>query len=76
MTRIDGVIVTEVERNSIAEKNGLKTGDIITEVNRKPVKSPKDFREALKSADLKKGVLLNFNTNGTGKSEILKESGD
>ena len=74
--RIDGVIVTDVERGSVAQKNGLKPGDIITEVNRKLVKTLKEFREALKSADLKKGVLFNFNTNGTGKSEILKESGD
>ena len=74
--RVDGVIVTDVERGSIAHKSGLKAGDIITEVNRKSVKSLKDFREALKGADLKKGVLLNFNSNGTVKSEILKESGE
>ena len=74
--RVDGVIVTDVERGSVALKSGLKAGDIITEVNRKPVKSLKDFREALKGADVKKGVLLNFNSNGTVKSEILKESGE
>ena len=74
--RTEGVIVTEVEANSVAEKKGLKPGDIITEVNQKAVRNPKEFREALKAGDFKKGVILNFSTNGTGKFEILKDSGD
>jgi serine protease Do len=74
--RTEGVIVTEVESNSAAEKKGLKPGDIITEVNQKAVRTPKEFREALKAGDLKKGIILNFLTQGTGKFEILKDSGD
>jgi len=74
--KMDGVIVTEVENGSAAAKKGLQAGDIITEVNQQPVKTPKEFREALKNADLKKGVIVNFTSRGTGKFEILKESGD
>ncbi|MEY2407353.1 MAG: serine protease Do [Verrucomicrobiota bacterium] len=74
--RMDGVMVIEVERGSIAQKSGLKPGDIITELNRKPIKTVKEFRDALRAAEPGKGVLLNFFTNGTGKSEILKGSGD
>ncbi|HEV2663278.1 MAG TPA: PDZ domain-containing protein, partial [Blastocatellia bacterium] len=74
--KIDGVIITEVENGSVAAKKGLQAGDIITEVNQHAVKTPKEFREALKSADLKKGVILNFTSQGTGKFEILKDSGD
>ena len=68
--------ISVTPRLADASRYGLKPGDIITEVYRKPVKTLKEFREALRRADLKKGVLLNFSNNGTGKSEILKESGD
>jgi serine protease Do len=74
--KVDGVIVTEVENGSLAAKKGLEAGDIITEVNQQAVKTPKEFRDALKSADLKKGIILNFTSHGTGKFEILKDSGD
>ena len=71
-----GVIVTEVEKNSEAERKGLKPGDFITEVNQKAVSTPKQFRDALKNADPKKGVILNFTSRGTSKFEILKDSGE
>ncbi len=74
--KIDGVIVTEVQNGSLAAKKGLEAGDIITEVNQQSVRTPKEFRDALKSADLKKGVILNFTSHGSGKFEILKDSGD
>ncbi len=76
LEKSEGVIVTEVERGSIAHSKGIAAGDIITEINRKPVDSIKQFREALKGADLKKGVIVNFTSRGTSKFEILKESGD
>jgi len=74
--RTDGVIVTEVEQGSVADRKGLRPGDIITEVNHKPVTAAKEFREAVKSSDPKKGVILNFTSRGTSKFEILKDSGD
>jgi serine protease Do len=74
--KTDGVIVTEVDAGSVADKKGLKPGDIITEINQKTVRSPREFRDALKTADTKKGVIVNFTTRGTGKFEILKDSGD
>lgn len=74
--KAEGVIVTDVDAGSVADKSGLKPGDIITELNHKPVRTPKEFRDALKAADAKKGVIVNFITSGTSKFEILKESGD
>lgn len=76
LEKSEGVVVTEVESGSVAETKGIRPGDVITEVNQKPVNSPKQFREVLKSADLKKGVILNFTSRGTSKFEILKESGE
>jgi serine protease Do len=74
--KVTGVVVTEVQRGSAAERKGIRAGDVITEVNHKPVPSPKQFREVLKSIDPKKGVIINFTSRGTSKFEILKESGD
>jgi serine protease Do len=74
--KIEGVIVTEVERGSVAERKGIRPGDIITDVNQKSVTTPKQFREAVKTGDAKKGVIVNFTSRGTSKFELLKESGD
>lgn len=43
-----GPIVVEVQSGSPAAQNGLKVGDVILDVNRKPVKSAKDVISALK----------------------------
>lgn len=74
--KTDGVIVTEVEQGSVADRKGIRAGDIITEVNQKAVTTAKEFRDALKSSDPKKGVIINFTSRGTSKFEILKDSGD
>jgi serine protease Do len=72
--KIKGVIVSEVEQGSPAARKGLRPGDIITEVNQKPVATPKEFRAALESANLAKGVIVNFTSRGTSRFEILKEN--
>ena len=72
----DGVVVTDVQRGKAAERGGIQPGDVITEVNHKPVATLKQFRDALKAVDPKKGVIVNFTRRGTSKFEFLKESGD
>jgi serine protease Do len=76
LDKAEGLVITEVEPGSIADRRGLRPGDVITEVNRKPVTSLKQFRDALQAASAKKGVQLNFISRGTSKFEVLKESGD
>jgi len=76
VNKADGVIITEVERGSAAERAGLRAGDIITEINHKAVSTPKQFRDTIKAADPKKGVIINFTSRGTSRFEILKESGE
>lgn len=71
MTR--GVIVTGVERDGLAARSQIKPGDIITEVNQRPVTSPREFRAALQTADPKKGVILNLISGKTSRFEILKD---
>ena len=68
-----GVIVTGVERGSLAARSQIKPGDIITEVNQRPVTNPREFRAALKAADAKKGIILNLVSGKTSRFEILKD---
>jgi serine protease Do len=74
--KTDGVIVTEVERGSEAERKGIRAGDIITMVNHQAVTNPAQFREAMKKVDPKRGAFINFTSRNTSKFEVLKESGE
>jgi serine protease Do len=71
--KVDGVLITEVERGSVAERRGIKPGDVVVEVNHKPVSSPKQFLQMLKAADMKKGVAVILSSRGTSKIEVLKD---
>jgi serine protease Do len=53
-----GVIVTDVQPGSPAQEADIRSGDIILEVARKPVRNVTDFQEALKRANLKQGVVM------------------
>ncbi|MGC1403895.1 MAG: PDZ domain-containing protein, partial [Thermodesulfobacteriota bacterium] len=53
-----GVVVTQVEPESPAAEAGLQSGDVIREVNRKPVKNSDDFVRKLEKAKGQDTVLL------------------
>ncbi len=53
-----GVVVTRVEPESPAAEAGIQTGDVIQEVNRKPVKNVEDFVQKVEKAKDKDSVLL------------------
>ena len=72
----DGVIVTEVNADGLARQRGIKPGDIITSVNHERTFSPAQFREALRGGDLKKGVLLEWTSGETQRSETLKAAAE
>src|SRR6266566_2607009 len=67
-----GVIVTDVEDNSIAAAQDIQREDVITEVDGKPVTSVQSFREALNKADPKRGVLLYLDRKGSKTFAVLK----
>jgi serine protease Do len=58
-----GVVVTAIDPASQAAANGLQRGDVILEVNRKPVRNTAEFEQALKSSS--NGTLLLVNRQGT-----------
>ena len=70
-----GVVVTNVEDNSIAAAQDIQREDVITEVDGKPVTNLQSFREALNKADPKRGVLLYLDRKGTKTFAVLKAGG-
>jgi serine protease Do len=54
----DGVLVKQVQKNSAAEKAGLKAGDVIVKVDDAHVSSSRDITRALREAKGKKSVTL------------------
>ncbi|MGE3976825.1 MAG: DegQ family serine endoprotease [Nitrospira sp.] len=53
-----GVVVTDIEPESSAERAGLQKGDVIREINRKPVKDVKDFERLTSQLAPRSPVLL------------------
>ena len=53
-----GVVVTQVESGSPADEAGIQTGDVIREVNRKPVKDADDFLQKIEKTKGQDNILL------------------
>jgi serine protease Do len=53
-----GVVVTEVQPDSAADRTGLQPGDVILEVDRKPVAGLQSFEKLWKSAGDKKLLVV------------------
>ena len=65
-TRIQGVVVSEVSPDSAAAEAGLQRGDVIEEVNRKPIANVSQYRSAIReAADHAIVLLVNRNGNTT-----------
>jgi Do/DeqQ family serine protease len=70
----EGVVVTDVAEDSLAAGEELQHGDVITEVNRAPVRNAEEFKTAMGKADAKKGVLIFFKRDGTSAFVVLKDN--
>ena len=53
-----GVVVVSVEQGSQADDAGIQQGDVIKEVNRKPVRSLADYNQALSASGKGEPVLM------------------
>ena len=47
LSKNEGVVITAVEQNSVAAEAGLRKGDIILDIDRKPVKTIKEFSKTV-----------------------------
>ena len=68
---VHGVVVTSVDPSSAAGATDLSQGDVIEEVNHKPVTSIESYRQAIASAGDKPVLLLVYLTRGGGQNYIL-----
>ncbi len=48
--RTGGLVITNVAQGSAAEEAGLRSGDIILEVNRKPISDPAEFQKMVRES--------------------------
>jgi serine protease Do len=72
-----GVIVTDIDRNSPAQKAGLEVGDVILQLNGKEVKSFNDIQTITDNLDLKEGDMLHlrvFRNSGFHNIDIRLEA--
>ncbi len=67
-----GVIVTDVQPGSPAQEGDIKSGDIIKEIDRKPIKNIEDFKEAMKKVNIKEGVVLLIQRENTTFYTVLR----
>ncbi len=60
-----GVVVSDIESGSAAEDTGLRQGDVIQEINRKPVGNVDDYRKIVSKLGKSSPVLLLINRQGS-----------
>ena len=63
--KVQGVVVVNVEPDSLADRAGLAQGDVIKEINRQPIKSVRDYEKIVSNLKKDESVLLLINRRGT-----------
>jgi len=65
LTKTEGVVIVAVEPDSVAQRAGLRVGDIILEVNRQKVFNENNYRGAMDKTKPDGGVLLLIDRAGS-----------
>jgi serine protease Do len=68
-----GVVITQVQPDSPAADAGIRQGDIVEEVNRQPVKSSSDFKNAVTQSS--KSVLLLIHRDDRTIYTVVEKAG-
>jgi len=58
LDRAEGLVITEVKPGSAADDAGLREGDLITQINRRPVKNLADYNREMAQSKKGQSVLL------------------
>jgi serine protease Do len=70
-TTTSGVIVTEVAAGSSGAEAGIRPGDVILEINRRPVPRVADFRDAVSTIRPGQPVPVYLQRGGGGRNEYV-----
>jgi serine protease Do len=62
---VKGAVITQVQPGSAAAEAGLKSGDVIQEINRKPVKSAEDAVKLTEKSDNKRTLVRVWEKGGS-----------
>jgi len=65
----EGLIITEVTRYSEADRKGIRSGDIILEVNQDKMESVRDLESILRKAKPGDAIMLLLRREGNGRSQ-------
>lgn len=68
---VDGVMVSSVDEAGPATRAGIRPGDIITEANREPVKSSREFSRILGQMQRGQNLLLLVRRDATSRFVVL-----
>ncbi len=68
-----GVIITDVTPGSPAQDADIRSGDIIKEIGRKPIRSIADFKETMGSVNIKEGVVMLIKRDNTTFYTVIRE---
>jgi serine protease Do len=58
LDKAEGVVVTAVEPGSAADEAGIRRGDVIMEIDRKPIRSVDEYKKSVAGIRKGKGVLF------------------
>jgi serine protease Do len=75
LTGKSGVLIAKVEQGSLAQAEGLRAGDLVTEVNRQDVTSAREFSQVLDETRRGETILLRVLRESRAFYVVLKKTG-
>jgi serine protease Do len=58
LEKAEGIVVSAVEPGSAADEAGIRRGDVIVEIDRKPIRNLDEYKKSIATVRKGKGVLF------------------
>jgi serine protease Do len=58
LEKADGVVVSAVEPGSAADEAGIRRGDVLMEIDRRPIRNLEEYRKSVAAIKKGRGVLF------------------